>query len=567
MNKHNGSERPHATAQVLLYLGLAILGTTEAIAVYLWDPPWTIRIGLHLVYACLTCCIILVLGRAVRSRDYPAWAAILILAATFVVTGVLAQVPMKALLNSGDEFGYNYIADTLLHGRLWNNPLPPPIRDVLETYYVADQDGHRLSQYPPGWPAVLAMFKLVGVPQFANATIGLLAGLFLLLTLRQLDVPNNVRLAALILGTAAPFTLFNDASFFNHTLTAAAIMGVIWLDLRNMASPSPGNLLGLGFAFSILLSTRYETFLIAAVLYGAEALIRRRSGLAKQSMLIAMGATPITLLFLLYNWLITGSPFKTTLTYISPEIGFGPYSIGVDGQHSPMRGLEHTVEWLLTWHDFASVLLLPLYSVALWFRIQHRTVRWYDLIFPALVVFFFFYPDSGGFQYGPRYYYIGHVVMPITIAAGLPLTGGLLRWRGWALDPARLALAQCSAFIGFTVGYSVFLDRQVEVRTTPQRVAANLPSPVMVLIADHQQRYVDWEHGRHWMMSKDYTRIGVDGELRSVAFGRDLGDARTQLLCTQLPDRTIYRLRMDPSGPRAWLDAVCNPKSADTHGG
>ena len=90
------------------------------------------------------------------------------------------------------------------------------------------------------------------------------------------------------------------------------------------------------------------------------------------------------------------------------------HAAGVEGPHSALRGIENTGTWLESWQDFAAVLLLPLYAVALGRRVASRTARWFDLILPALVLFFFFYPDSGGFQYGPRYWYFGYVPLPLS---------------------------------------------------------------------------------------------------------------------------------------------------------
>lgn len=541
-----------------MYVLLFVVGVIQAILVYLWNPYVKGQIFLHVVYTVATGAVIFLLGRARQPVQCPEWAPWAVLASTFFVTVVLAQVAMHAFPNSSDEYGYNYIADTFLHGRLWNQPLPEPLRDVLETFYIGDRDGKRVSQYPPGWPAVLTAFKLAGAPQFANAIVGLIAAVFLLLALRCLHVPRGVRLGAFVLGVTAPFTLFNNASFFNHSLTAAALLAITWLDLRDTEQPSPWKRASIGLAFSVLLTTRYEAFLIPFALFVLDGLLRRRTQFILWGLPAVAGGASVTALFLLYNWRITGSPFTTTLTWVSPNIGYGLYAVGIEGQHSPLRGLEHTGEWLGRWQDFASVVLIPLYAVALWCRVAARTVRWFDLLLPALVVFFFFYPDNGGFQYGPRYWYIGHAPMPLTIAAGLPLANNAWPFWRWRLDPLRLAGAQFASFVGFTLGYGVFLHLQAEVRMTPLRVAALAQAPAMVLVADQQQRYVRWEKDANWLLSKDYTRNGIGGDLGPVAIGRNLGEERTALLCRQLPDRAIYKLHMDPWAPRAWLDPVCN---------
>lgn len=538
---------------------LVALGLAEAILSHLWNPGRKFVIAQG-IYALATGAIVLFLGR--RPMATPRWGVGAVLAGGFVLTVLVAQFALHAYPSSGDEYGYNYVANTLAHGRLWNQAYPLPLRDVLETFYVGGHGDQRLSQYIPGWPVVLIPFQLIGLPQVANAVVGLLAAIFLLRALQTLGAPPAVRLALLILGVAAPFTLFNDASFFNHPLTAAALLGIIWLDLRDPAHPSALNRVGIGFGFSVLLATRYETFLLAFMLFAVDGLIRHRLRFVRWALPAAMGAAPVTLLLLAYNWRITGSPFTTTLGWVSPDIGFGLRASGIDGAHSARRGLEHSAVWLGSWQEFASVLLLPMYALALGRRIMTRTVRWFDLLLPLVVAFFFFYPDDGGFQYGPRYWYLAHAAMPVTIAAGLPLAGGFWSFGRFRFDPMRLAAIQLASFAGFALGFAVFLHLQIEKRLVPWNVAAAAPPPAMVLMANQAVRYVPWQVDPYAMLAKDYTHNGI-GELGPVVMAIDLGDERTALLCRQVPDRALYRIRFSTTEPTGSLIPVCNGPAAE----
>lgn len=540
----------------VLYALLALLGLAEAVAVYLWNPTGR-AVFFQLYYALATAAVVLRLSRPRSPRPAPGFATGAVVAGTFVVTLLLAQFSLQAFPNSGDEYGYRYITDTLMHGRLWNPAYPEPLRDVLQTFYIGGRGSQRVSQYLPGWPVVLMPFAWAGIPQFANAVVGLIAATFMILALNCLAIPRSVRLAALALGIAAPFTLFNDASFFSHPLTAAALLGIIWLDLRDAARPTAWNRVGLGVGFSVLLVTRYEAGLLCLALFAIDGLWRRRFRFVAWALPIAAGALPLTLLLLAYNWRITGSPFTTTIAWVSPGIGFGLGAAGQDGPHSAERGLLHTIAWLASWQDFASVLLLPLYLIALWHRMGARTVRWFDLLWPAVVGLFFFFPDNGGFQYGPRYWYVAHAAMPLTVAAGLPVAGDLWRIGRQHLDPWRLATAQMAGFAGFMIGFAVFLYIQTENRLAPSRLAASVAAPAMVLMADADRRYVAWQEHPYRLLAKDYTRNGVGG-LGPIVIAIDLGDERTALLCTQVPERAIYRMRLDPVGPGGSLVPVCN---------
>ena len=535
---------------------LAGLGFAEAIAVYWWNP-FPRSILFQLAYAIVTGAIILRLARSPRPLSAPSWAIPALLGGLFCFTIIVAQFALEAFPNSGDEHGYLYVADTLLHGRLWNQAYPPDLRDVLETFYIGGHGDQRLSQYAPGWPAVLLPFERAGLPQFANAVIGALAALFMLQALRCLPIPRSIQLAALLLGVAAPFTVFNDASFFSHPLTAATLLAIVWLDLRDTIHPSAWNRAGIGVAFSLLLATRFEVCLVAAALFAVDGLCRHRHRFVRWFLPGAIAAAPLTILLLAYNSAITGSPFITTIAWVSPQIGLGLDAAGQDGPHSSLRGLLHTIIWFASWQDFAAVLLIPLYVVALWHRVAGRTLRWFDLLWPASVVLFFFFPDNGGFQYGPRYWYAGYAVMPLTLAAGLPRDGEFWRVWGCRLNPLRLATAQLASFGGFSLAFAAFLHIQTENRLTPFRLALTAPAPAMVLMSDVDRRYVSWQDLPYAMLAKDFTRNGV-GPLGPTVIAIDRGDRRTALLCARRPERAIYRIHLNPVGPGGSLVPVCN---------
>lgn len=546
-------------------LFLFAYGLAEAVVGYIWNPwiatsPASLFIYtlVRIVYALISIALIVTLAQAVRPLPAPKWAGWAVAGCGFALSVAIAGLVLDGFPNSGDEYGYNYLADTFLHHRLWNASTPHGLHDVFETFYIGDRDGKRVSQYPPGWPALLSVFKLAEIGQYASAVVGLAACAFLWLALRRLVVPNGVRVGVLTLGAASPFTLFQNASYFNHSLSVACLSAMIWLDLRDGDAPSPWNRAGIGLAFGVLLTTRYEAFLIAFLLFALDGLIRKRARFAAWATPAAVAGLPIALLFLWYNWRITGHPFQTTLAWASPNITYGLDSTGVDGSHSLIRGVGHTVWWATIWQDFASVVIVPLYVVALWRRIATRDLRWFDMLLPVMVVFFVFYPDYGGFQYGPRYWYFGYAALPVTIAAGLRSEGGLWQLGRRRLDPMRMAFVQLASFAGFTLGYATFLHFQIEGRMMPLGIAAAAPRPAVVLMPDDLPiRFLTWQKNPHHLLGRDYTRNGVEA-WGPVMIGIDLGEERTALLCRQLPDRHIFKFLLDSPPPAGRLAPVCN---------
>ncbi len=545
---------------VLILLGCGLL---ESMAAY-YTPAWPLSLfGFSLwlvscvVYVTVTGLLILLFSQATRPLAAPAWIILAVLALGFTASLIIAHVAMEGFPNSGDEFGYNYLADTFLRGRVWNPPMPSSLHDVFDTFYIGDQDGKRASQYPPGWPALLALFKLLHMGQYANAVVGLMSSVFLWLALRCVRAPNNVRLGIFILGASAPFVLFNNASYFNHALTGACLSAIIWLDLRPR---SIWNYLFIGVLFSALMTVRYETCAIAGALFVLDGLIRRRFDFIKPALTAAVGALPIITLFLWYNWRITGNPLETTLAWASPDITFGLGSTGIDGPHTLTRGFRHTAMWLLSWQEFASVLILPLFALALWRRVVTAKLRWFDLLLPAVMVFFVFYPDYGGFQYGPRYWFFGYVGLPVTIAAGLLSADGLWHFRRWSFDPVRVSLLQLASFAGFAAGFASYVHLQTEVRETPFRVAMTAPPNSLVLMGDTSLPYVSWQlEGRMTTFrSKDFTRNGPDGLTGSLILGR-APDSQQEMssVCEMFLDRHIFRLVVSSPPPTGHLEPIC----------
>ena len=548
-----------------LYALLSACGLAQAVLVYMWAPWIKAWLLFHVLYVLGTAALILALARAERASPAPRRAVPAVLLGGFVAAVVIGLGAMQGYPVSADEYGYGYLADTFLRGRLWNEPLPEEIRDAFKTHYITDREGKRVSQYAPGWPAVLALFKLAGLAEVANALLGLLAAALLWLCLRRVPAAPGARVAALALGALAPFTVFNNASLYAHTLAATALLAVLWLDLRDAETPSAWNRAGIGFAFSVLLVTRYEAFLVAFALFALDGVIRKRARFVPWALPAAVAGLPLAAVLLWYNWRITGNPLQPTMSWATPEVTYGLYSTGMDGQHSFTRGLLNTLTWGLGWHNFASVLAIPLFAVALWRRVSAGTVRWFDLILPALVAFFLLFPDDGGFQHGPRYWYLGHAALPVTIAAGLASRDGLWRLGRRSLDPVRLAAAQLCAFAGFTLGYAAFLHEQTELRLMPSRVAATAPAHSVVLV-----RWMEYPHTRSWQKkpipfaSWDFTRNGLDG-FGPVVIGTDLGQTRTVILCWQL-DRQILRLVLEGVPPVGRLEPVCNQPVPDRTG-
>jgi hypothetical protein len=67
----------------------------------------------------------------------------IITAAAVLPAGILAYTAVAVYPNSDDEYGYLYLADTLLHGRFYNPP--PPAPGLFDFMWIGMHDGKSAS--------------------------------------------------------------------------------------------------------------------------------------------------------------------------------------------------------------------------------------------------------------------------------------------------------------------------------------------------------------------------------------------------------------------------------------
>ncbi len=124
--------------------------------------------------------------------------AIFFVAALLVYFVLAQQFPI-----SGDDYSYLYQARLFASGKMYaEDPLYDrdlPFYDCLATYCFRDDQGHRFSQYPPGWPALLAVGVKLRVPWVVDPLLGALLVFLMLEYVEQRMGKELVRVASLLL--------------------------------------------------------------------------------------------------------------------------------------------------------------------------------------------------------------------------------------------------------------------------------------------------------------------------------------------------------------------------------
>jgi hypothetical protein len=318
---------------------------------------------------------------------------------------------------------------------------------------------------------------------------------------------------------------------------------VCWLQLRDDARPRTADKLAIGVALSVALVTRHEAFLVTAVLFVLDRVIRRRWGFLRDAVPLGAGGLPITLAWLAYNRAITGDPFKTTMLWADPAMQtFGYRSFDYQAANTALLVAEFCA--------FASVALLIVYAAALWLRVRGRAVRFYDLLFPATVVFFLLYPHDPGHQYGPRYWYFAWPSLALTVGAAFPGKDGVARVLGFRVHLPTLALLQGATYLAFTLAFALFLRLYVDAR---RAVYATPPptTPAIILIPDRDLTLWAGQIVPFKAWSRDFTRNPFTFDA-PVLYGRGDEPRFAAVACT-LPGRAVYAWR----GPGEMEKVAC----------
>jgi hypothetical protein len=436
------------------------------------------------------------------NREVPDWKFSdgIITSVAVSLAGVLAYTVAAIWPNSGDEYGYLYLADTLLQGRFYNPP--PPAPGIFDFFHIAVHDGKSASQYAPGWPVFLSIFRALHIHRLANPALVGALGLLLSASLKRLEVKSETRLPLLAMALLCPFTLFNGASLFSHLLASVATVGICYLQIRDDLEPTFWSKAGIGTLLSVLLVTRHDSFLIVAAIFVIDRLVIRRLSALSDAVAFAVGGLPLSIAWLAYNWEVTGNPFLSTMLWGFPEeVQLRMFNRWV--------AFYYTVDMSSLLFAFAGVVPALLYALTLYLRLRRGLIRFYDLLLPGAILFYVFDPVDPGHQYGPRYWYFAWPSIVLTIGPELSAAGGAVRIIGRRLNLVSLTNKQLCLFAGFTIGFAVFLRMYIDERRS--LYAVQVPeTPAIILVPNWSFRVVPWQIEPFVVQARDFTRNGLD---------------------------------------------------------
>ena len=344
-------------------------------------------------------------------------------------------------------------------------------REFFSVLHVVDMGDRVYSQFPPGWPSMLALADGAGVSWMAGPLCGALS-VALFARLVRLIQPYSSRafvLGASALFAAAPFGVFQFSSHMNHgpalmwLLVALVAVG----ELLRARGPVWGLVIGLAlgaaatirpldaFAFALPIGG----WLLWRALYVRSHVDTASVARARRAFWLSGVGVSIPMLAMFYvNIQTTGSPLVFGYEVLWGKAhGLGFHAAPWGALHTPARGLELLSLYVTRLQTYLFETPFPAVApaiIALALAAPLGPLDRFLLISSALLGALYFAYWHDGFFLGPRFVFAW---LPVLVLWTVRLPGVIrARWPVTRSIEARAALtAFFAAGIVMTVGFSL----------------------------------------------------------------------------------------------------------------
>jgi hypothetical protein len=444
---------------------------------------------------------------------------------------------------NNDEPVYVYQARMLLEGRL---TLPVGADTAFFRPWMSGQVGrHMVMVFPPVLPALLATAQVLTGTMRSALAVGAAAGVVLAsLLAREITGDRRTAVTAAVLLAVCPLFVIQSGLFLSYVLALDLEMGLALLLVRGSKRGQLHWFWAAGVLLGALLFARPLDAVLTGVPLLAVALFRRGPGgrrLLQRAGAVLAGAVPLTLASMLYNTLVTGSPFRLPLHAIGGDdsAGFGVRQLAAGtapvryGWHQALTAAHKNLSAVPGWVP-GGLVLVGLAIVGLYLHRRHPWA-WSLVALTVTVPFgYLFYWGSllvvqGRRMIGPHYYLA--LLVPIVVLGAAGLTAVARRWRhvGTALLVVLLAMA------GLTLDTRVRVNQRMVALHRRERQlvdSANLHRAIVFLPGDPRDG--------PWLLHPRPSFMNDPGLRQPVLFAADRAGANFQLV-DHFPRWTFYR--------------------------
>lgn len=386
-----------------------------------------------------------------------------------ITAAVLSFYSYERHPHVADEVAYLYHSRLLAQGSL---TMPaPPVPEAFDFYLMAVNGDRWYPSPPPGWPAILAVGTVVGLPWLVNP---LLAGINVLLCyilLSEIYDRRTARMASLLL-CVSPWHVFMAMNFMTHTLalTCALVAAVAVLRARKTDKALWGWVSGCAIGVAGLIRPLDGLLLGALMGLWVIGVGGRRLKVSAIAAFV-LGAIMTGAVVLQYNRMLTGQatvfPLNAYLDkHFGPgrnDLGFGPnrglgWSLQPFTGHSPLGALVNANlnifslnTELLGWSTGSLILA----AFLIFCGKKHRSDYLMAGVIAGVFGVYFFYWYSGGPDFGARYWYLMLVPCVALTVRAIQFFQSKLE-SGQTADPyasarvtAAVLLLSCSALVNY----------------------------------------------------------------------------------------------------------------------
>lgn len=347
---------------------------------------------------------------SVRQWTLPRVAVPILLTAVFVLLAVVHQLAVGRWAVQSDEVIY------LLQSAWFGAPdygwrvSPDLVPHLLMRKLGVTPGGSLYGMYPPGWPAVLALFDAVGLRWWSGVVLGT-CSVYGTFRLGSLLYSRESGFLAAVLLAVNPWFLVLHAGYMAHALTIACVLfAAVWLVESETCRgwPRGWRWIAVGAILALVGTTRPLTGVTLAASLGVWMIVRRRltwPELAACAAASLIGVLPIAAWFLHYNLVTNGVATRLSYQALHGDgynLGFGTRGFtGFDESMQRVRAavveftvrdaVEHFARRLssvnLSFVPYSLLAPLVLFAHRAKHRIQWKAVA----VFLVLPVAYFFY--------------------------------------------------------------------------------------------------------------------------------------------------------------------------------
>lgn len=437
---------------------------------------------------------------------------------------VLAGIP-----HISDSAIYYRQALTMAEGML-RAPIPPggPAEALLSNGGRLVGDSIEYFHAHHFWPALIAVFIKLGIPDLLNPILAL-GTFFALSFIFNRLLGERGALFALTFWIFSPLTIIMSGDYMMHTATLFFISSGCAFLMAGLENNKTTHLIASGALLAYGLAIRQLTFIGVMAPVILMLFCKYRATMLKRCVWPVLGALPFIIVFLLDNKYLSGSYFKSAHEELHGlTVNLSNFQFGL-GMVDSMLGYLLSIEW----YSITPYLFFCFAAFAFFLKTRLAAVLF--LPFLSLCFAYSFLNTNGMHGYGPRFLFEG--TPAIAALAGLTFNY-LSRFRIKALTTLLLLIVVSYNIAGLIRILPMYRDYNYIYNAFYRVISAAPLDKSILLVKDYS-----WQ-------SMDIAATLYDPHYKQLLMIKELPDSSHEAWIKAYPERKVYLvdgLRINPA--------------------